>query len=113
MNLKRTLTVTLVTGACALLLASCGPNKKEQALANLQQQQQELNQTAKNQKLQADNLITDASNLEKESKESSSKAKYEKDQAKVLNAKADQNLSKAASLDSQIAAAKAEVNAQS
>ncbi|QIW09477.1 hypothetical protein [Francisella sp. LA112445] len=113
MNLKKTLTITLVTGACALLLASCGPNKKEQALANLEQQQQELNQKAKDQKLQADNLITDAGNLDKESKESSSKSKYEKDQAAVLNAKAEQNLSKAASLDAQIDAAKAEVNAQS
>lgn len=112
MNLKKTLTAILVTGTCALLLASCGPNKKEQALANLEQQQHDLNQKARDEKLQADNLTTDASNLDKESKESSSKSQYEKDQAAVLNAKAEQNLSKAASLDSQIAAAKAEVNAQ-
>ncbi|MFC4892456.1 hypothetical protein ACFPDQ_05270 [Pseudofrancisella aestuarii] len=111
MTFKKTLITLLVAGSCTLLLASCSPSKKEQELANLQQQQNDLNQKAKDQKLQADNLSVDSGNLDKEAAADSSKSQYEKDQAKVLNAKAEQNLSKAASLDSEIAKAKAEVNA--
>ncbi|MDE5003137.1 hypothetical protein NAI78_13130, partial [Francisella tularensis subsp. holarctica] len=60
------------------------------------------NQLAKDDQLQANNLTTDAANLDKESKAYSSKSQYEKDQANVLNAEAQKNLSKAASLDAQI-----------
>ncbi|APC97924.1 hypothetical protein [Francisella frigiditurris] len=111
MTFKKTLMTLLVAGTCTLLLASCGPNKKEQTLANLEQQQNDLNQKAKDEKLESDNLKTDASNLDKQVKEDSSKSQYEKDHANVLDAEAEQNLSKAASLDSEIAKAKAEVNA--
>lgn len=110
MNLKKLITITVTSTIFASLLASCGPNKKEQTLANLEQQQADLDQKAKDQKLEADNLQTDASNLDKESAEASSKSAYEKDHAKVLNAKAEQNLTKAASLDSEIDKAKADLN---
>ncbi|MDE4978218.1 hypothetical protein NAI52_11010, partial [Francisella tularensis subsp. holarctica] len=78
------------------------PNKKERTLQALEQQQQQLNQPANDDQLQANNLTTDAANLDKESKADISKSQYEKDQATVLNALALQNLSKAASLDAQI-----------
>ncbi|MDE5031961.1 hypothetical protein NAI34_10180, partial [Francisella tularensis subsp. holarctica] len=72
------------------------------------QQQQHLNQQANDDQLQANNLTTYAANLDKESKADSSKYQYEKDQANVLNAEAQQNLSKAASLDAQIEKAKSD-----
>lgn len=82
--------------------------QKERTLQDLEQQQQQLNQQTKDDQLQANNLTTDAANLDKESKADSSKSQYEKDQANVLNAEAQQNLSKAASLDAQIEKAKSD-----
>ncbi|APC92163.1 MULTISPECIES: hypothetical protein [Francisella] len=108
MNLKNFSTILLTSLVCVTLLASCGQSKKERALEDLEQQQQELNQKAKDDQLQANNLTTDASNLDKEAKVNSSKSQYEKDQVKVLDAEAEQNLSKAASLDAQIEKAKSD-----
>ncbi|AJI72435.1 conserved hypothetical protein [Francisella tularensis subsp. novicida GA99-3548] len=108
MTIKKLSTLVLTSLVCIMLLASCGPNKKERTLQDLEQQQQQLNQQAKDDQLQANNLTTDAANLDKESKADSSKSQYEKDQANVLNAEAQQNLSKAASLDAQIEKAKSD-----
>ena len=108
MNFKKASTLIVSSVIVASLLASCGPNKKERALQELQQQQDQLNQQAKDNQLEADNLNADAGNLDKESKASASKAKYEKDQAKLLKSEAQQDLSKAATLDARIEKAKSD-----
>ena len=96
----------VLAGACTTLLVSCGPTKQEIALKNLENEQTTYSQNAKSKQLESETLKTNASNLEKESKESSSEAKYNKDRAKVLEAKATQDLSKAANLNLEIDKAK-------
>lgn len=96
--------------ACLILLASCGPNKKEKTLAQLEQEQSTYSQEAKNDKLQSETLSTDSENLSKEAKDDSSKSEYEKNKSDLLESEADQELSKAANLNSEIQAAKASSN---
>ncbi|MDE5020853.1 hypothetical protein NAI54_10605, partial [Francisella tularensis subsp. holarctica] len=67
MTIKKLSTLVLTSFVGIMLLASCGPNKKERTLPDLEQQQQQLNQQAKDDQLLANNLTTDAGNLDKES----------------------------------------------
>ncbi|WP_432773398.1 hypothetical protein [Francisella salimarina] len=108
MTIKKLSGILFTSVVCVSLLASCGPNKKERALQDLEQQQHELSEQAKQDQLQANTLTTDAGDLDKEAKADESKSKYDTDQASVLNSEAQQNLSKAASLDSQIEKAKSD-----
>ncbi|AXA33501.1 hypothetical protein FLM55_02735 [Francisella sp. Scap27] len=106
MTMKKTYQLILLAATCMILLASCGKSKQEIALQNLEQEQTNYSQDAKSEQLESETAKTNASNLDKESKESSSEAKYDEDKADVLEAKATQNLSKAASLNSEIDKAK-------
>ena len=99
--------------ASVSLLASCGASKQEIALQNLENEQSTLDQNAKSDKLESDGLKTDSGNLTKEATEASSESKYDNDKAQVLDAKADQDLSKAAALNSDIDKAKTATNATS
>jgi len=108
MDYKKITTIAISSVLVTTMLASCGPNKKERALQELEQQQQQLNQQAKDKQLNANNLLADSENLDKKSKASSAKAKYEKEQAELLKAQAQQDLTKAASLDAQIEKAKSD-----
>ena len=108
MTIKKLSGIILTSVICVGLLASCGPNKKERALQDLEQQQSQLNEQAKQDQLEANTLTTDDGNLDKEAKADTSKSQYDKDQANVLDAEAQQNLSKAARLDAQIEKAKSD-----
>lgn len=76
--------------------------QKERALQDLEQQQQQLNQQAK--MISCKQIISQLMQrtLIRNLKQIVLNLQYEKDQANVLNAEAQQNLSKAASLDAQI-----------